>query len=34
MARALGRRGRKAVEEKYDWSVVIDKIEKIYADVL
>ncbi len=31
---ALGRRGRKAVEEKYDWRSVIDRISDIYAKSL
>ncbi len=31
---ALGRRGRKAVEEKYDWRKVIDRITDIYAKSL
>ncbi len=34
IAIALGRRGRRAVEEKYDWKTVIDRIANIYAKSL
>lgn len=30
---ALGRRGRRAVEEKYSWSKVLDAVESIYEEV-
>ncbi len=33
LVRSLGRRGRKAVEEKYNWDVVIERLERIYFDV-
>jgi len=34
LATNLGRKGRNAVEQKYDWSIVLDKIEKIYSDLI
>jgi len=34
LTRIFGRRGRRAVEEKYDWNIVIRKIEKIYHDLV
>ena len=30
---ALGEQGRRAVEEKYSWAKVLDKIESIYDEV-
>jgi glycosyltransferase involved in cell wall biosynthesis len=30
----LGRRGRRAVEEKYSWKRVLDSIESIYGEVV
>jgi glycosyltransferase involved in cell wall biosynthesis len=33
-ATSLGSKGRNAVEQKYDWEIVIDKIEKIYSDLV
>lgn len=33
LRRSLGQRGRKAVEEKYSWGNVLDKIESIYREV-
>lgn len=32
--RSLGQRGRKAVEEKYSWNMVLDGIESIYREVM
>jgi glycosyltransferase involved in cell wall biosynthesis len=34
LATRLGNKGRKAVEQKYDWGMVLDKIERIYGDLL
>ncbi len=34
LATRLGRAGRKAVEEKFSWEVVTNKIEKIYNELL
>ncbi|AEA46730.1 glycosyltransferase family 4 protein [Archaeoglobus veneficus] len=34
LATELGNRGRKAVEQKYDWNVVLDRIEEIYGALL
>jgi glycosyltransferase involved in cell wall biosynthesis len=33
LRRYLGRRGRRAVEEKYSWNRVLDSIESIYGEV-
>jgi len=30
---SLGRRGRRAVEEKYSWERVLDKIESVYSEI-
>ncbi len=30
---SLGRRGRRAVEEKYSWKSVLDKIESVYGEI-
>lgn len=34
LAMKLGKKGRRAVEKKYAWDVVLKKIEKIYGEVL
>ncbi len=34
LAKSLGRKGRKAVEDRYDWDVVIEKIKMIYSAVV
>ncbi len=33
LARSLGKKGRRRVEEKYNWNAVIGRIEKIYMNV-
>ncbi|AMM53806.1 glycosyltransferase family 4 protein [Pyrococcus kukulkanii] len=33
-ANKLGKAGRKAVEKEYSWKVVVEKIEKVYEEVL
>ncbi|MFA4646420.1 glycosyltransferase family 4 protein [Pyrococcus kukulkanii] len=34
LANKLGKAGRKAVEKEYSWKVVVEKIEKVYEEVL
>ncbi len=33
LRKSLGRRGRQAVEEKYSWERVLDKIESVYREI-
>ncbi len=33
LRRALGEKGRSAVEERYSWELVVDRIEKLYGEV-
>lgn len=33
LRRVLGEKGRKAVEEKYSWDVVMDRIEALYGEI-
>jgi glycosyltransferase involved in cell wall biosynthesis len=33
LATKLGKRGRRVVEQKYDWEVVLNKIEKLYSEL-
>ncbi len=33
LAKSLGRKGRRKVEEKYNWNAVIERIEEIYMNV-
>jgi len=33
LRRSLGEKGRKAVEEKYSWDVVVDRIEALYGEI-
>ncbi len=30
----LGKNGRKAVEERYSWDIIVEKIEKLYQEIL
>ncbi len=34
LARYLGKKGRRAVEERYDWGKVIERIERIYFNLI
>ncbi|MEM4280507.1 MAG: glycosyltransferase [Archaeoglobaceae archaeon] len=34
LATKLGKMGRKAVEEKFNWNTVVNEIEKIYFELL
>jgi glycosyltransferase involved in cell wall biosynthesis len=33
LRRALGDKGRRAVEEKYSWDIVVDRIEELYGEI-
>jgi glycosyltransferase involved in cell wall biosynthesis len=33
LRRSLGKRGRQAVQEKYSWNSVLDKVESVYREV-